>query len=162
MRNGEAPVAQTFDAHRRLPADEVPRHKRGEHLLHRVHCSRRNSQPVAAINTGMSSNTSQHVYRVDKFRVPAAARSEFLERVRATHTSLRNLPGFIEDFVLEQTGGPGGFNYVTVVIWRDAEALNQARTAMEEERRATGFDPKDLFSRLNIEADLANYVEVAF
>jgi heme-degrading monooxygenase HmoA len=109
----------------------------------------------------MSSNTSQHVYRVDKFRVPAAARAEFLERVRATHASLKSLPGFVEDSILEQTGGPGAFNYVTVVIWRDAEALNQARAAMEEERRSTGFDPKELFSRLNIEADMANYAKIA-
>lgn len=112
----------------------------------------------------MTSNASKHgqrVYRVDRFRVPDAARAEFLERVRTTHESLKSLPGFIEDFVLEQAGGPGVLNFMTMVIWEDAQALGSARAVMTERQRAMGFDAKEMFSRLNIEAELASYAEVS-
>jgi heme-degrading monooxygenase HmoA len=122
-----------------------------------------NSSQAILISTNMQSNPpseSQRVYRVDKFRVPAPARAEFLERVRETHNALKSQPGLIQDFILEQTGGPGVFNIVTVAVWQDARAVDAAKTAMEEWRRSTGFEPKEMFSRLNIEADLANYSEV--
>jgi len=36
---------------------------------------------------------SQSIYRLDKFVVPTAARDEFLDRVRRTHTFLKEQPG---------------------------------------------------------------------
>lgn len=41
-----------------------------------------------------SSRDVQRVYRVDKFRVPEAARNEFLERVLSIHEFLRAQPGY--------------------------------------------------------------------
>jgi hypothetical protein len=55
------------------------------------------------------------VYRIDKFKVPKPARDEFMQKVRITHQFIKLLPGFVQDLVLEQTGGPGEFNVVTVV-----------------------------------------------
>jgi hypothetical protein len=118
----------------------------------------------AGIYSGMNASAStnpQRVYRVDRFRVPAPARTEFLEQVRATHDVLRTQPGLIQEFVLEQAGGPDAFNFVTVVVWRDAEALGQARNVILEHRRSTGFDPNELFARWKIEADMGNYAEAA-
>jgi hypothetical protein len=97
------------------------------------------------------------VYRVDKFTVPAFARDEFLARVGETHRFLRTLPGLVSDCVLEKTEGAGAFNLVTIAIWRDATAVAAAKDAVASWRRATGFNPQELFARLQIEADLANY-----
>jgi hypothetical protein len=72
-------------------------------------------------------DTTHRVDRVDKFKVPAAARGESLERVRMTHAILRAVPGFVRELLLEQSGGPGGFNPVTVVIWEDAGAIENAK-----------------------------------
>ena len=48
-----------------------------------------------------------HIYRLDKFKVPAAARGEFLARVRTSNEILRAIPGFVEDCLLEQLGASG-------------------------------------------------------
>jgi hypothetical protein len=37
------------------------------------------------------------VFRVDKFVVPAAAREEILDKVKATHEVLRRQQGFVQD-----------------------------------------------------------------
>jgi len=53
----------------------------------------------------------EKIYRVDKFVVPSTAREEFLHKVRRTHAVLKAQPGFLQDFVLEQSSGPGEFNW---------------------------------------------------
>ena len=105
----------------------------------------------------INSERVRRFFRVGKFKVPAAARAEFLSGVRAIHAFLRTLPGFVEDFILEQTGGPGAFNFVTVVIWRDEQSLASAKAAAAERYRAIGFDPAEFLRRLNIDSDLAIY-----
>jgi hypothetical protein len=57
----------------------------------------------------------EKIYRVDKFVVPSSPREEFLGKVRPTHALLQAQPGFLQDFVLEQSCGPGEFNFVTIV-----------------------------------------------
>jgi heme-degrading monooxygenase HmoA len=103
------------------------------------------------------STTSGRIYRVDKFVVPNQARGEFLTKVRETHALLNTQPGFIQDLVLEQPAGPGEFNLVTLVEWDSAQAVENARAAVLAMRQRTGFDPQEMFARLGIRADLANY-----
>ncbi|MFO0698200.1 MAG: hypothetical protein U0236_03140 [Nitrospira sp.] len=103
----------------------------------------------------------QRIYRVDKFKVPTEARGEFLERVQMTHAILRTLPGFVEDLVLEQTSGPGVFNFVTVAIWASTADVEHAKGVMTAKHAESGVNAKELVSRLRIEADQANYMEVA-
>lgn len=59
----------------------------------------------------ISQQHPDRLYRIDKFKVPAPARAEFLEKVQLTHELLRTLPGFIQDLVFEQSDGPGQFNF---------------------------------------------------
>ncbi len=106
------------------------------------------------------ARTTQKVYRIDKFKVPVEARSEFLERVHMTHAILRTLPGFAQDLVLEQTGGPGVFNFVTVAIWASPAAVEHAKEVVTTKHRDSGFNPKDVLKRLNVEADVAYHTEV--
>lgn len=108
-----------------------------------------------ATSASVSSSTS--IYRVDKFSVPSAARDEFLERVDSIHEFLRTLTGFVDDAILEQTGGPGTFNIVTIVIWSSPEAAAAARDVVTRRYAEIGFDPVELMGRLGIEADLAVY-----
>jgi heme-degrading monooxygenase HmoA len=97
------------------------------------------------------------IYRVDKFVVPSGAREEFLEKVRRTHALLQAQPGFLQDFVLEQSSGPGEFNFVTMVEWASQEAVENARAAVVKLHREMNFTPQEVFARLDIKADLANY-----
>ncbi|MFQ3786327.1 antibiotic biosynthesis monooxygenase family protein [Halomonas sp. A29] len=97
------------------------------------------------------------IFRVDKFSVPEAAREEFLKRVHDTHQVLRRQPGFIRDSLLEQVGGSGRFNIVTIAEWESQEAIDAARMAVTQAHRENGFDPQETMARLGIEADIANY-----
>jgi heme-degrading monooxygenase HmoA len=100
---------------------------------------------------------SERVYRVDKFVVPGVAREEFLGKVRPTHALLKSQPGFLQDFVLEQSSGPGEFNFVTIVEWASQEAVENARAAVVKLHREMNFNAQELFARLGIKADLAYY-----
>jgi heme-degrading monooxygenase HmoA len=100
---------------------------------------------------------SETVYRVDKFVVPPGAREEFLEKARRTHALLKAQPGFLQDFVLEQSSGPGEFNFVTIVEWAGQEAVENARAAVVTLHREMNFTPQEVFARLDIKADIANY-----
>jgi heme-degrading monooxygenase HmoA len=107
------------------------------------------------------ASLARRFYRVDKFIVPEAAREEFLSRVFQTHTVLRRQPGFVGDLLLEQTGGPGKFNFVTVAEWESEEFVAGARAAVQAMHRSESFDPQELFQRLGIEPDLGNYRRIA-
>ncbi|MGI0025915.1 MAG: antibiotic biosynthesis monooxygenase, partial [Nitrososphaera sp.] len=98
-------------------------------------------------------------YRIDKFKVPKPARDEFIQKVRITHEFIKTLPGF--RFVFEQTGGPGEFNFVTVIVWESADALDAAKQAVMAKHEESGFRPNEMFERLGIEVDLANYSQLA-
>jgi heme-degrading monooxygenase HmoA len=111
--------------------------------------------------TEQRSGLDRRFYRVDKFAVPAGARAEFLARVGETHRVLRNQPGFVQDFILEQTSGPGEFNIVTVAEWESEEFVAGAREAVAALHRSTKLDPQELFARLGVRPDLGNYRRVA-
>src|ERR1700720_3424629 len=100
---------------------------------------------------------SDRIYRVDKFAVPSGAREEFLDKARRTHAVLKAQPGFLQDFVLEQSSGPGEFNFVTMVEWASQEAVEKAHAAVAALHRGMNFDAKELFARTGIRADIANY-----
>lgn len=107
-----------------------------------------------------SSKTAKHLYRIDKFKVPPPARTEFLEKARDSQCFLRTLPGFVNDAIFEQTDGPGAINYVTVVEWESAEAIEAAKKAVTARFEEIGFNPLEFRARLGIDADVAIYVEV--
>jgi heme-degrading monooxygenase HmoA len=100
------------------------------------------------------------IYRVDRFSVPPQAREEFLEKVQATHGLLRSQAGFVEDAILEQASGPGEFNFVTIVEWENAEAMEPARRAVAALHEQMNLDPREMFTRLGIRADLGNFKRV--
>jgi heme-degrading monooxygenase HmoA len=105
-------------------------------------------------------STARHIYRVDKFVVPESARDEFVGKVGQTHALLRAQPGFVRDYVLEQSSGPGEFNFVTFVEWESADVVDTVRAAVSAFHESTNFDPQEMFARLDIKADVAIYRRV--
>jgi heme-degrading monooxygenase HmoA len=85
---------------------------------------------------------------------------EFPAKAKRTRQLFRTLPGFVQGYLLEQTGGPGAFNVVTIAIWESAEAIETARKAVIARHEAIGFDPQEILARLGIKADLATYRQV--
>lgn len=103
---------------------------------------------------------NQHVFRVDKFLVPAISRDEFLGRVRTIHALLKEQTGFVRDIVLEQVSGNGELNFVTIVEWDGQAYIDKAKAAVALRYSQTGFNPQEMFERLGIKADLGNYQRV--
>ncbi len=97
------------------------------------------------------------IFRVDKFSVPPSARGPFIAKIRETHALLDGVDGCLQNLVLEQVSGPGEYNMVTIVEWRDAAAFEQAKLAAQMRHEASGFDPGTMLKELGIEADLGNY-----
>jgi hypothetical protein len=106
-----------------------------------------------------SSTTSDPpVFRIDKFVVPPAAMSAFMDRVYRIQRLLGALPGCKQNLVLTQTGGPGEFNVVTLVEWANAEAMAKAKSSVDAQYAQEGFDPATFMKSLGIRGDLALYV----
>lgn len=101
--------------------------------------------------------SKQHVFRVDRFNVPREARDEFLRRIRNTHKLLATQRGFVRDVLLEQSAGPEEINVVTMAEWESQDDIERAREAVAELHRQLGFDPREMFGRLRIRAELGNY-----
>jgi heme-degrading monooxygenase HmoA len=110
--------------------------------------------------TTSSPIQNARVYRIDKFHVPLSAHREFLEQVHRTHEFLRTLPGLIQDSVFEQIGESGEFNLVTIAVWESDEAIADAKETVMAKYKAMGFNPQEMFARLEIKADLANYRKI--
>jgi heme-degrading monooxygenase HmoA len=100
-----------------------------------------------------------HIYRVDRFKVPAAAKKEFLDRARASHDFLRTIPGFMEDFLLQQTLPSGELKVVTIVIWENRQIFDSAKSIVQQRYAKMGYKPAETLARLGIEADMADYTE---
>src|SRR5579872_3173950 len=97
---------------------------------------------------------------IDKFLVPAAAKTEFLERVRINRSFLRTLPGFIQDKAYEYTDDSGNLIFVTVAVWESREAIDKAKQAVQAEYKREGFDMQAMLKRLNIQIDRGIYTEL--
>jgi len=73
---------------------------------------------------------------------------------------LRGQPGNIEARLLKKSGGPGVFNFVSIAVWANAEAVVAAKDVMVALQKSKGFDPEEFRARMRIEADVASYEEV--
>lgn len=106
------------------------------------------------------STPTRSIFRVDKFVVPAESKDTFLTKLKETHRLLDSAEGCVQNRVLEQVSGPGRFNIVTLVEWRDEAAYEEARTAAQARHEAAGFDPGAMFEAFRISPDIANYADV--
>jgi hypothetical protein len=78
-------------------------------------------------------------------------------RVHATHEVLKTPAGFVRDAILEQTCGPGEFNFVTIAEWENGDAIEGARRAVAALHQKVNFDAQAIVNRLEIRAAIANY-----
>src|SRR5262245_29814099 len=96
---------------------------------------------------------------IDRFVVPPEAAEEFLQRMKKNRDFIKELPGFIENTAYEQIGGEGEFNYVTVAVWKDAEAEKAKREVFALYQKQN-FDIPAFLKRLNIKIDRAIYTRI--
>jgi heme-degrading monooxygenase HmoA len=104
------------------------------------------------------SDTMQQIF-IDKFIVPEAARTAFMERAKINRGFIKSLPGFIQDAAYERTDEQGNLVIITMAVWQNEAALVKAREAVFAEYKRQGFDPAAFFKQMNIIADRGVYTE---
>lgn len=97
------------------------------------------------------------IFRIDRFEVPAVARSSFLEKVAMTHAALRRQPGLVFERIVETEAGQGKSRIVTIAAWANAEAIAAAREAIAAVHRAEGFDARAFLAHHGIDAEMGTY-----
>jgi len=114
----------------------------------------------ADINAVARPRKEDEVNFIDKFFVPVAAKKEFYERMQFNRNLIKTLPGFIEDAAYEYTDDGGNLVCVTIARWKNREALNKAKEAVQSEYKKQGFDLPAMLQRLHIVADRGIYTAV--
>lgn len=90
------------------------------------------------------------VVLIDTFVVPEAAKEALVEKDRESARYLRTLPGFVEGSIYEKTSGGSAHNVVTVAVWQDQAAFDNAQKSAAAEFQRVGFNPQEIISRLNV------------
>ncbi|HEY5341817.1 MAG TPA: hypothetical protein VIK27_12380 [Candidatus Aquilonibacter sp.] len=101
---------------------------------------------------------SLSVFRVDRFgEILPHARHELLERIERSHHFLRAQPGFVRDFVLEQSTSDTTSAILTFVQWENDAAVTHASAAIRAYYESLDFDPRTFLQQLGIAADFGVY-----
>lgn len=103
------------------------------------------------------SADANYIRFIDKFVVPSDAKVEFMERVRINRDFIKNLPGFVEDAAYESSDGQGNLIFITVAVWKDQQALENAKEAVQIRYREEGFAISEMMKRLNIRMERGVY-----
>ncbi|MEO5756275.1 MAG: antibiotic biosynthesis monooxygenase [Mesorhizobium sp.] len=105
-----------------------------------------------------NSEAQSTVFRIDRFVVPASSEAEFLSAVAETNTAFDGMEGCLQRHVLKQDEAGGESTYITIVEWASSQVIQKAREAAAAKHREMKLDPRELFSRLNIKAELGYFV----
>lgn len=97
--------------------------------------------------------SSVPVFRIDKFVVPADVRPAFIAQMQRIQDTLRTLPGCLRAHVLNQTGGTGEFNVLTLVEWANEEAVASAAAFVKKKFADEGFDPVAFTKNAGVRSD---------
>ncbi|RYJ45126.1 antibiotic biosynthesis monooxygenase family protein [Flavobacterium beibuense] len=105
-------------------------------------------------------NKTVPVLFIDTFTVPDKAKTDFLERVKINRDLLKTLPGFIEDHAYEKTAGNSSFNYVTIAVWENEEAIENAKQQVMASYKKSGFNMPEFLKKNKIILHRAAYKEI--
>ena len=97
------------------------------------------------------------LYRIDKFHVPLAAKTDFLQRIQRTHVLLDTLSGCQQNLVLLGAETAQQLELVTVVQWQDAAACAAAKTEVQRHYAEEGFEPAAFMRALGVRADIGSF-----
>ncbi|PSL35895.1 ester cyclase [Chitinophaga ginsengisoli] len=105
------------------------------------------------------NGSPDNVIFIDRFTVPNTAVNEFLERVKVNRGLIKTLPGFVRDAAYSYTDNEGKFVFVTVAVWGNKAAFEQARETVQASYKKEGFDMPAMLKRLNITIERGVYKE---
>lgn len=94
---------------------------------------------------------------IDTFTVPPAAKDPFLARARQMQSFIKTLPGFVEGFIYEQRDGESPHQFLTIAVWEDATAFENAKQAVAQANQQQGINPQEVTKQLGITFTRALY-----
>lgn len=98
---------------------------------------------------------------IDKFIVPKNASEEFFSRMGFIRTFLKSLPGYVGEEAYERTNEDGNLVVITIAVWENQDALSKAKEAVQAEYKRVGFNPAEMFKRLNISIERGIYNQLS-
>ena len=105
-------------------------------------------------------DTSMKQIFIDKFLVPEKAIQEFKGRTKLNMDFIRKQPGFMKEEAYERADENRDLVYITVVIWKNEDAIKKAKAVVQTEYKKQGFNPMEMMERLHITLDRGTYTEV--
>ena len=97
---------------------------------------------------------------IDTFIVPEESKTEFRKGAAEAQSFVGSLPGYVEGFIHEQTGGESNYNFLTTAVWKNEEAFEDAKKAVLISYQKRGFDPEANRKRLKIEHTRSTYTRI--
>lgn len=98
---------------------------------------------------------SEEIYRIDKFTVPKNVRFEIINALIKTHTFLRTLPGFKQDFIFENQTDPATSDFTTIVEWENNDYFQNAKGLTLEMQKRENYNPKEIIERNQIKTEFS-------
>ena len=105
----------------------------------------------------LTAPSSAPVFRIDKFVVPTDVRPAFIAQMQRIQETLRSLPGCRRTLVLDQTGGTGEFNVLTLVEGANEAAVASAAVFVKKKFADEGFDPAAFTRNAGVRSDQGFY-----
>lgn len=99
---------------------------------------------------------------IDTFVVPEESRAAFLDRAHTVQRFMKPLPGFVEGFIYEQRAGTSQHNVLTIAVWEDEQAFENAKQAVASENQRQGINPQEVTKQLGIEFTRAVYARTPY
>jgi predicted ester cyclase len=114
-------------------------------------------QGLGVLPQDVAGANAAQVFFIDKFFVPAPGIGEFTDRMNKNRTLLKTMPGFIKDDAYSYNDGDGNLICVTIAVWKDHDAVDNAKKAVQAEYKKEGFDMAAMLQRLHITIDRGVY-----
>lgn len=128
-------------------------------MLFVLNVSAQNSGRTTAENSRNKKAEMRQIL-IDRFIVPDNSKEEFLRRMKINREFIKTLSGFVKDTVYQQTGRNGESNFVTIVVWKNEKALENAKREVAAKYKKQNFDMPVFLERLNIKIERAIYREL--
>jgi hypothetical protein len=95
-------------------------------------------------------NDSSMKVLIDRFSMPESALPEFTDRMNYNRSLIKHLPGFVRDDVYEMKDEKGNWTIVTLATWQSQKYMDEAKKAVHEDYKRTGFNMQQFIQQRNI------------
>ena len=105
-------------------------------------------------------DTTERQIFIDKFLIPKDAIREFKDRTKINMCIVTKQPGFIKEEAYERFDEHGNLICITMVVWKNFDAIIKAKAAVQAEYEKQNFNPTEMMERLHITLERGIYMVV--